>query len=123
HKKGDDSAMKALDEAINSPLLNIESITLARSIIIHFVFNPNFPIHRMNEIMHYIKNSADLGAKCITGTVWSEEMEEDEVKITVIATGFEPKVKKVIQDIELEEIVKEKTTDATWFDKMINKWF
>lgn len=93
HRVGADAAQKALIDAMKSPLLNINSIDQAKTIIVHFTFNPKFPIHKMNDIMHYVKNKSDLGAKCIVGTVYQQEMKEDEVKVTLIATGFDEKDK------------------------------
>ncbi|MCK9337698.1 MAG: cell division protein FtsZ [Arcobacteraceae bacterium] len=107
--KGDDSAKKALSQAIKSPLLGINSINNCKSIIIHFTFNPKFPIHKMNEIMHYVKNNADLGAKCIVGTVYNDQMEDNEVKVTLIATGFDIADKENQQkqkELSLENIEK-----------------
>lgn len=108
-KQGDNSAKKALQQAITSPLLNIDSINRAKSLIVHFTFNPKFPIHKMNELMNYIKNSADLGAKCIVGTVYDDNMKDDEVKVTVIATGFDitdKENKEKQKELSLENIEK-----------------
>lgn len=71
--------------------MNIESITSAKSILIHIKSHPNYPIHETKTLMNHIKTHADLGAKCIVGTVWDDTMKEDEVKITLIATGFDIK--------------------------------
>ncbi|MEA2016990.1 MAG: cell division protein FtsZ [Campylobacterota bacterium] len=88
-KSGDEAGLNALKEAIRSPLLNIESINRAKSILIHIKSHPNYPIHETKTLMNHIKTNADLGTKCIVGTVWDDTMKEDEVKITLIATGLD----------------------------------
>ncbi len=88
-KSGEEAGLNALKEAIHSPLLNIESINRAKSILIHIKSHPNYPIHETKTLMNHIKSHADLGAKCIVGTVWDDAMDENEVKITLIATGFD----------------------------------
>ena len=132
HQKGENSAIKALTEAINSPLLNIDSINRSKSIIVHFTFNPKFPIHKMSEVMHNVKNSADLGAKCIVGTVYDKQMQEDEVKVTLIATGFDIENKEHTRVKEELTIPKPNNEDdlnnirirkESWFDRFVKKWF
>ena len=88
-KSGENAGINALKEAIHSPLLNIKSINKAKSILIHIKSHSDYPIHEIQKLMTHIKTSADLGAKCIVGTVWDDNMTEDEVKITLIATGFD----------------------------------
>jgi cell division protein FtsZ len=123
-KTGDNSGIKALEEAIHSPLLNINNINQAKSILVHIKSSPNYPIYQTRELMNYIKVNADLGAKSIVGTVWDDNMSEDEVKVTIIATGFDTKNihSKEMQDVELVE----KTTNnnkESWFMKLASKWF
>lgn len=124
-QKGPDSAKNAFIEAVNSPLLNINSIEQCKSVIIHFTFHPKFPIHKMSEIMNYVKNSADIGARCIIGTVYDEDMQDDEVKVIIIATGFENKRldEKKIEHLKIKEEQKEEIEKISWFDKFIAKWF
>ncbi|MEA3554441.1 MAG: cell division protein FtsZ [Campylobacterota bacterium] len=124
NKSGEDAGINALQEAIHSPLLNIESIVRAKSILIHIKSNPNYPIHETKKLMSNIKTNADLGAKCIVGTVWDNDMSEDEVKITLIATGFD------IENEAKENIILKKEVLTTSESKKeesivsrINKWF
>lgn len=108
-EKGADSGKKAFLNAINAPLMKIDSIKNAKTLIIHFTFNPKFSIHKMTEIMNYVKTNADIAAKCIIGTVYKDDMEEDEVKVTLIATGFNKDIKVKNEDIEEFKIKKEET--------------
>ncbi len=55
--------------------------------------------------MVHIKDIAHLGAKCIIGTAYDDSIPEDEIKVTLIATGFEaeePKEEK-IQELTIEK--------------------
>lgn len=102
-KTGEEAGINALKEAIQSPLLNIKSINMAKSILIHIKSHPNYPIHETKKLMNHIKTNADLGAKCIVGTAWDDSMEDDEVKITLIATGFDIKTENNIdQQLKIE---------------------
>ena len=121
NKSGEEAGINALKEAINSPLLNIDSINQAKSILIHIKSHANYPIHEVKNLMNHIKTSADLGAKCIVGTVWDDNMSEDEVKITLIATGFDEKQDKIIENpiyISKQDDKNKKSIIDIWSD-----WF
>ncbi len=125
NKSGEDAGINALQEAIHSPLLNIESIIRAKSILIHIKSNPNYPIHETKRLMNTIKTNADLGAKCIVGTVWDDNMAEDEVKITLIATGFDINNNEkdiLINQVDLKQ-EKEKSMKKETILNLIIKWF
>lgn len=121
NQTGENAGVKALEDAIKSPLLNIESIHNAKSILIHIKSNPNYPIHETQKLMQFIKTNADLGAKCIVGTIWDPEMKEDKVKITLIATGF--KTTNIKQDpLVIEETVDKPISLKDKFMNFLNKW-
>ena len=121
NKNGVDAGLNALKEAIESPLLNIESINRSQSILIHIKSHPNYPIHEMKLLMNYIKTNSDLGTKCIVGTVWDNSMKEDEVKITLIATGFDMEDKKSLaSELKIEKVTQ--TKHETKIEKL-TKWF
>ncbi len=83
---GDNRAIEAAKAAISSPLLEL-SIDGARGILFTVVGGPDLGMHEVNEAAKIITQSADQSAKVIFGAVIDENM-KDEVKITVIATGF-----------------------------------
>lgn len=83
---GDNRAVQAAKSAIASPLLEL-SIDGAKGILFTVVGGPNLGMHEVNEAAKIITQSADPSAKVIFGAVINEEM-KDEIKITVIATGF-----------------------------------
>ena len=83
---GENRAIEAAKSAVASPLLEI-SIEGAKGILFTVVGGPSLGMHEVNEAAKIITQSADPSAKIIFGAVIDEEM-KDEVKITVIATGF-----------------------------------
>jgi cell division protein FtsZ len=89
--EGDDSAIEAVKNAIESPLLDNLSINGAMGVLVHFHINPNFPLTQIQSAMEIIYDSADEDADVIFGTTTNESFAENEVKITIVATGFEAK--------------------------------
>jgi hypothetical protein len=84
---GDDRAVEAAKAAISSPLLEL-SIDGARGILFTITGGATLGMQEVAEAAKIITNSADEGAKVIFGAVIDETM-GDEIRITVIATGFE----------------------------------
>lgn len=87
---GENKAVEAAKMAISSPLLEM-SIDGARGILFSVMGGPNLGMHEVNEAAKVITASADEDAKIIFGTVINEKM-KDEIKITVVATGFDRKI-------------------------------
>ncbi len=86
--KGDGAAVKAMKMAIDSKLLEDNSIRGARGALINITGSANMPLDEIEEAIELIQSEASEHANIIFGTVISEDM-DDEVKITVIATGFD----------------------------------
>lgn len=84
---GPDRAIKAATEAISSPLLEDISIDGATGIIINITGDDSLTMHETNEAVTLIMEAADDDAEIIFGTVIDENM-EDNIKVTVIATGL-----------------------------------
>lgn len=84
---GQDRAIKAATSAISSPLLEDITIDGATGIIVNITGNNTLSTHETNEAITLIMEAADEDAEIIFGTVIDENM-NDEVKITVIATGL-----------------------------------
>ena len=89
--EGDESAVEAVKNAIESPLLDNLSINGAMGVLVHFHIHPNFPLTQIQAAMEIIYDSADEDADVIFGTTTNESFSENEVKITIVATGFESK--------------------------------
>ncbi len=84
---GDRRAVEAAEMAINSPLLEDVAIDGARGILINITGGPDLTMHEVSEAVSMIEDSSDEDAHIIFGFVTLDEPCE-EVKITVIATGF-----------------------------------
>ncbi len=89
HAIGQNAAYEAATEAISSPLLGDISIDGAKGILVHFKTHPDYSIIQISEAMNTIEEFADEDASVIFGTTTDEAIAEDEVYITVVATGFE----------------------------------
>jgi cell division protein FtsZ len=85
--KGENRAAEAAKAAVASPLLEV-AIDGARGILFTVMGGPSLTMHEVNEAAKIITGSADPGAKIIFGTVIDDSM-KDEVRITVVATGFD----------------------------------
>ena len=84
---GENRAEDAAKEAIQSPLLET-SIEGARGVIINITGGEDLGLHEVNTAAELVQRSVDPEANIIFGTVTDPSM-EDEIQITVIATGFE----------------------------------
>ncbi len=91
YSTGTNAAYDAAKAAIESPLLDNISIDGAMGVLVHFDIHPNYPIMEIGEAMNIVEESADEDASVIFGTTTNENMEIDEVRITIVATGFEDK--------------------------------
>jgi len=85
--QGENRAIEAAQKAISSPLLEDVSIQGARGVLINITGGPDLSLHEVNEAATLIQEEADDEANIIFGAVIDESM-GDEVRITVIATGF-----------------------------------
>ena len=92
--KGENRAIEAVEQAISSPLLEESSIEGAKGVLLNFTGGPNLAIHEVDEAATIIQERVDPDANIIFGTVISEQM-ADEIRVTVIATGFEEEKTKV----------------------------
>src|SRR5436190_9386198 len=84
---GDQRAMEAANQAVASPLLDI-SMEGARGVLFNITGGPDLTLAEINEAAEIINKAADPDANIIFGTVTDAAM-GNEVKITLIATGFD----------------------------------
>jgi cell division protein FtsZ len=82
-------ATEAAEMAISSPLLEDVSIEGATGILINITGGPDLTLHEVNEASSLIQQAAHEDANIIFGSVIDPNL-SDEVRITVIATGFDP---------------------------------
>ena len=86
---GKDKAEEAAKMAISSPLLE-SSITGSQRILIRFVVSPDVGLEDAELAASLIQNEAHPDANIIWGVGFDDEL-EDEMRITIIATGFDKK--------------------------------
>jgi cell division protein FtsZ len=86
-RSGENRAREAAQAAMASPLLEAGAIDGARGILINITGSSTLKLSEVNEASSLIQSAAHEDANIIFGAVLDEKMGED-VKITVIATGF-----------------------------------
>ncbi len=85
--KGENRALEAAQRAISSPLLEETSIEGAKGVLINISGGRDLTLHEVAEAARIIQSAVDADANIIAGMVLDEALEE-EMKVTVIATGF-----------------------------------
>jgi cell division protein FtsZ len=90
---GENRAIEAAQKAIQSPLLEDMSIRGAKGVLINITGSADLALHEVNDASTLIQEEAHEDANIIFGAVIDESM-GDEIRITVIATGFGPAVAK-----------------------------
>lgn len=85
--RGENRAAEAARKAISSPLLEDISVNGAKGVLINITGSSDLTIHDVDEAMSLIQEEAHEDANIIFGAVIDESM-GDEVRVTVIATGF-----------------------------------
>jgi cell division protein FtsZ len=89
---GENRALEAARAAIDSPLLEM-SIDGARGVLFNITGGKDLGMYEVDDAAKYITKAADPEARIIFGAVIDEDLDE-EVKITVIATGFDESLQK-----------------------------
>jgi cell division protein FtsZ len=90
--RGENRAVEAANAAISSPLLDI-TIDGARGVLFNITGGPDLSLFEVNEAAEIIRSTTDPNANIIFGAVIEPAM-EDELRITVIATGFEQQTRQ-----------------------------
>lgn len=84
---GENRAIEAAKAAINSPLLDV-SIAGAKGVLFSIAGGEDLTMFEIQDAAKVITESIDPEAKIIFGTVRDDKLKKNEIKITVIATGF-----------------------------------
>lgn len=119
---GDNRATEAAKQAVRSPLLET-SIEGAQSVLLNITGGSDLGIFEVNEAADLIRASVDKDANIIFGAGIDETL-EDEIKITVIATGFdlknisEKKQEVINNDSNEQEIVSEDKEQSSEEDEL-----
>ena len=90
---GEGRAKDAALAAINSPLLDI-AVDGAKGVLFAISGGDDLTMSEVNEIASIITESIDSGARVIFGTIRDNKLKKGEIKVTVIATGFDGIVQK-----------------------------
>lgn len=99
---GEDRAEKAAIDAISSPLLNGLSIAGARNVLVNITAGRTLGIREATAATSIIQREAGDDVEVIFGTVIDENMGDD-IRVTVIATGFDKKDKERMQGMQRVE--------------------
>ncbi len=99
--QGKDKAVTAAEIAISSPLLET-SITGAKGLIINITAPPTIEFGEIDAATSHISGSVDSEANIIFGVVFDQAL-QDEIRITVIATGFDTAFKKSVRKTKISE--------------------
>ena len=100
HAVGENRAMDATQRAISSPLLEEASINGAKGVLVNITGGLDLTLFEVDEAMRVIHDAADPDANIIFGSVPDERM-QNEMKITVIATGFEKQQTEKVHNLPL----------------------
>ncbi len=87
--RGNTRAIDAATAAISSPLLEDLSIEGARGVLINITGGSDMTLYEVNEASSLIHEAAHEDANIIVGAVIDETLREDELRVTVIATGLD----------------------------------
>ena len=87
--KGEKAAEIAIKEAINSPLLDNVSLKKAKGLIAHWTHNPAMSAAEIMNAMQLIQDYCSDDVILKFGRVESNTLAKDELKVVIIATGFE----------------------------------
>jgi cell division protein FtsZ len=94
---GENRAIEAARQAIDSPLLEV-SIDGAKGVLFNITGGRNMSMHEIDEAAKTITGAVDPDANIIFGAVLDESLDDD-IKITVVATGFEAKPRAQVREV------------------------
>jgi cell division protein FtsZ len=115
--RGDNRAVDAATNAINNPLLEDAHIEGAKGILVNVTGGNDFALSEYEEILKIITANADEDALVIAGNTIDETL-DDEIRVTVIATGFSSS-KNLTQKSISETAAKEKKSDYISLDEWV----
>ncbi len=112
--RGEGRMETAAKMAINSPLLEV-SIDGAKGVLFTIAGGEDLTMKEIDQGAKLITKSVDPEAKIIFGAVIDESLRKGEVKITVIATGFNNHISKIKNNFQQEKTkIEEEEEDSKW---------
>lgn len=109
---GENKAAEAAKQAIHSPLLETQ-IDGATGILLNITGGPSLTLFEVDQAAEIAREAADPDANVIFGAAIDENM-DDEIKITIIATGFTNRINKVGDKITQEKTHTSDTTEDSF---------
>ena len=112
---GENRALEAAQRAISSPLLEDISISGARAVLMNITASSSLGFEEVTEASTLIRKEVHEEANIIWGTAIDESM-EDNLRVTVVATGINPKEERVVMDLDrmrptMPEVKPDRTED------------
>lgn len=89
--KGENRGLNAVKAALRSPLI-AKPVSGATGVIINIVADERFPLFDAEAAAEFVQNTANKDADVIFGLVYDQNL-NDEVSVTVIATGYDPEIR------------------------------
>ncbi len=86
---GEARSLACVEEAMSSSFLNRESIAGARGVLVNVTGGSNLTLHEVNEAASIVHENADDDANIIFGAIIDETL-ADKMRVTIVATGFDP---------------------------------
>ncbi len=100
--KGENGAEEAAKMAINSPLLDSVSIKGATGILVNITGSRSLALQQVSKAASIVNKEAGHGAHVFLGAVIDDELKGDELRVTVIATGFNSARPRQEEKVEAE---------------------
>ena len=104
---GENRAVEAAKAAINSPLLDV-AIDGAKGVLFAIAGDANMTMFEIQEAAKVIIASIDPNAKVIFGAIHDEKLGKNEIKVTVIASGFPENARKKNAGIDSKMMIEDK---------------
>jgi cell division protein FtsZ len=128
--RGDDRAQAAAEAAVSNPLLDEVNLAGANGVLVNITAGPDFTMREFDEVGRTIDQFASEDATIVIGTVLDPDM-QDEVRVTVVATGLNRAaggVRAPLRDREVArepmrqpvKLVRNATTGQPDYDAMAN---
>lgn len=108
--EGESRAQKAVQEAINSPLVEVD-IAGARGVLINITGGPDITMAEIEEAAKAITENTSPDANIIFGATIDKEL-KGKIKISVIATGFDSTKKQFYKSVKVKSPIVEKKEDG-----------
>jgi cell division protein FtsZ len=130
--RGNRRVSQAFEEALNSPLLNNNNVFNAKKILFNIYFSADKPLEgiEMNEITDFMSKFKIREIKLIWGTTIDNSLQNDEMKVTVLAAGFgvesvDPRMKNVLneQNLKTEEEIRKQEEEEARMSALINEYY